>query len=170
MFSLESGTGSNHQGDPRRIKEVLHINDVASKKSKMIGKPKTVKTFSNFISNDTELMQESATQMILIMPKDIFESNDDLKTFFEEGAAEVINILQKQLAALKIVGQTGGIVKENCKGKISKNTKYILTNNYRRRLRNSKLSNLRWKHDNGKNPRIQLDSHLSTSRLHLYRR
>ena len=120
MFSFESGKGSGHHGNQKPIKEVLYINDVASKKIKMIGKPKTVKTFSNFISNDTELMQESATQMILILPKDIFGSNADLKIFFEEGAAEVINILQKQLAALKIVGQTGGVVKDNCRGKTTK--------------------------------------------------
>ena len=120
MFSFESGKGPDRPGDQKPIKEVLYINDVASKKVKMIGKPKTVRTFSNFISNDTELMQESATQMILILPKGIFGSNDNLKTFFEEGAAEVINMLQKQLAALKIVGQTGGVVKDNCRGKIIK--------------------------------------------------
>lgn len=125
MFAFESGRELDRHDDQRSVKEVLYVNDVASKKIKMIGKPKMVKTFSNFLSNDTELMQESATQIILIMPKDVFDSSNDLKTFFEEGAAEVINILQKQIAGLKIVGQVGGIVKDSCKGR-------TVRNNYRK--------------------------------------
>ena len=121
MFAFGSGKEPDRRDDQKSMKEVLYINDVASKKIKLIGKPKTLRTFSNFLSNDSELMQESATQIILIMPKDVFDSNEELKAFFEEDTSEVINILQKQAAALKIIGQIGGIVKEECSGKIINN-------------------------------------------------
>ena len=116
MFAFDSGKYKKQRENQKSMKEILHINDEASKKIKMIGSPKTVKTFTNFLSIDTELMQESATQLTLIMPKDVFDSSEDLKSFFEDGVAETINMLQKQTAVLKIVGKIGGVVKEGCKG------------------------------------------------------
>ena len=100
----------------RSIAETVALGEISRKKMNKIGKPKLVKTFKNLISDENELMQESNIQMIMVIPMDIFESNQELKRFFDEYTATTLCNAQRQLAALKITGYAGGIVKENCKG------------------------------------------------------
>lgn len=101
----------------RSITETVELGEISRKKMNKIGKPKLVKTFKDLIANENEIMQESSFQMVMIVPKNIFGTNQDLKRFFDEYVATTLCNAQKQLATLKITGQIGGLVRKSCKGK-----------------------------------------------------
>ena len=103
----------------KSITETVELGKISRKKIGKIGKPKLVKTYKNLIANKNEIMQESNIQMIMVVPKDIFETNQDLKRFFDEYVATTLCNAQRQVAALKITGQIGGLVKEACKGTVN---------------------------------------------------
>ena len=102
--------------DPRSLSRTIELGEISRNKINKIGKPKLVNTYTQFLATNEEVIQESNTQMITIIPKDIFESNQDLKRFFDEKVAKTICNAQVQILTLKIIGQIGGLVKSACKG------------------------------------------------------
>ena len=98
------------------MSKTIELGEYCRTKMDKIGKPKLVNTFTHFLDVDKEIIQESNTQMITVVPKDIFDSNQDLKRFFDERVAKIICNAQSQILALKVIGQIGGIIKTSCKG------------------------------------------------------
>ena len=108
MFGTTVGT--------RPIAETIELGNISRRKMGKIGRPKLVKTSTNTLDIKKEIIHESNTQLIMIIPKDIFDTNQDLKRFFDENVATTICNTQKQIMALKIIGQVGGITRNACKG------------------------------------------------------
>lgn len=135
MFGTTIGT--------RPLAETIELGNASRKKMGKVSRPKLVKTFSLFHDDEKELIHESNSQLIMILPDDIFESNQDLKRFFDENVAKTICNAQKQILALKIVGQVGGITRNPCKGTItSAITAYSKYKHFRNLLRHLQMSQL----------------------------
>ena len=111
MFGTAIGT--------RPLAETIELGNASREKMGKVSRPKLVKTFSLFHDDKKELIHESNSQLIMILPDDIFESSQDLKRFFDENVATTICNTQKQILALKIIGQVGGITRNSCKGTIA---------------------------------------------------
>ena len=112
MFGTHTGS--------RPLSKTIELGEVSRTKMDKIGKPKLVNTFMHFLDAEKEIIQESNTQLIITLPKDVFETNQDLKNFFDERVAKTICIAQTQILSLKVIGQIGGVVKTACKGQVYK--------------------------------------------------
>ena len=110
-------------------KEKINMENALSRDNpqdyRLIGLPKFVR--SRKVENKTlsqSWTEETATQMTMIIPTNVFKSERELKYFFEESFSAVINDLHIQCATMDIAGRNAKILAETtCDGKKSNKNK-----------------------------------------------